>query len=721
MKNLLLSLQFKIRFFYIIILQIVSIKSLRLVVFTQGNLRFLDNPCLDGNPDNHDKNILPICIYDPSLTPISDLKSQTPIEYRSLAKFSSSLWLKYPKYENLTARKEISFLYGDTSAILIEIVNQLNKMNIENISVNYPSSPIGNTPITSQLWSKLNEITKVKINLIQELLNNNINHDNDVFSSSFESCYSNKDLSHLVFSNNELLDSKEQANVFDFDLLSKVMIDNSHLHHVSTSILNDDILSIDESTGIKLINEYIQNGDNYFTAKYSQAYKNLICQSKEHIQSIERLINSANNNNNNFKSFLFQGEVVSGILTPYIRLGCISTRLLYNARNIFPTGKILSPFEKCRLKSEAIRKDWHYFLATQKQHQEYIQNKNSNNLKKIESININYDNINSNQQNNWKIKFNDWRGYVQREASMIDNNNINNNNNNKPYLFLIHGFGGSINQYTSLAQELLSSFNIFAIDSLGFGQSEKPPMSYNQYLWRDQMIDFIESTVHSLHNNNSINNYYPIFIGGNSIGGYTAATTAALLNQRFHNNNKISIFCEGLILFNPSGQVINITTIDNNNNNKNNNNKNNNNNDILLSLKNKDYFPPYKGPSSTLLRLFGKLVFTLLQPRIKQTCEWLYPNNPIRVTESKLDLNILRDSCDPGAPDVIAAGGKLPPPLTMNELFSNDNYNGLVLLAQGSLDPLNDAVSRAYSFENIRNNITIDLLPLGHCPMDENP
>lgn len=53
----------------------------------------------------------------------------------------------------------------------------------------------------------------------------------------------------------------------------------------------------------------------------------------------------------------------------------------------------------------------------------------------------------------------------------------------------------------------------------------------------------------------------------------------------------------------------------------------------------------------------------------------------------------------------------------MNALF--ELYNGPVLVVQGALDPLNDAVGRALAFRNIRPNVDINLLQLGHCPMDE--
>ena len=96
----------------------------------------------------------------------------------------------------------------------------------------------------------------------------------------------------------------------------------------------------------------------------------------------------------------------------------------------------------------------------------------------------------------------------------------------------------------------------------------------------------------------------------------------------------------------------------------------------------------------------------------------MYPTNPTVVARG-LATNILRDSADPGAADVIAAGGKLPKPRPMNELFSE--YTGPVLISQGALDPLNDSKKRAEQFKQIRPGVTVDLLPLGHCPMDEGP
>jgi hypothetical protein len=39
-------------------------------------------------------------------------------------------------------------------------------------------------------------------------------------------------------------------------------------------------------------------------------------------------------------------------------------------------------------------------------------------------------------------------------------------------------------------QELAPDFRIFALDLLGFGHAEKPPVTYTQYLWQDQASHF---------------------------------------------------------------------------------------------------------------------------------------------------------------------------------------------------------------------------------------
>jgi pimeloyl-ACP methyl ester carboxylesterase len=108
----------------------------------------------------------------------------------------------------------------------------------------------------------------------------------------------------------------------------------------------------------------------------------------------------------------------------------------------------------------------------------------------------------------------------------------------------------------------------------------------------------------------------------------------------------------------------------------------------------------------------------------------LYPTNPDAVNE-ELCEGILRDSLDPGAINVMISGSKLPPPRTANELLGADYgsakrggegmFKGPVLVAQGMLDPLNDAKTRAKMFGELRGGITVAPIDAGHCPHDEAP
>jgi hypothetical protein len=141
---------------------------------------------------------------------------------------------------------------------------------------------------------------------------------------------------------------------------------------------------------------------------------------------------------------LFEGEVLSAVLGPFVSMGCLSLQAL-----------ALCNFD------EAVRKDWHLRLASI-----------------FGGGSCSNDSIHLIAASQWKYSYRYWRGYIQREARMVIP--VEPVGSKKPKIFLVHGFGGSIDQYTGLAQELASSFDVYALDSLGFGHSEKPPLSYNQ-------------------------------------------------------------------------------------------------------------------------------------------------------------------------------------------------------------------------------------------------
>lgn len=131
-------------------------------------------------------------------------------------------------------------------------------------------------------------------------------------------------------------------------------------------------------------------------------------------------------------------------------------------------------------------------------------------------------------------------------------------------------------------------------------------------------------------------------------------------------------------------------------------------------------------------RLVGNGLLSYLRPRIQSICVNLYPTNPDAVDDD-LCRNILRDSLDPGAINVMISGSKLPTPRTYNEVVAADfgqsgspqsvesQFTGPILVAQGILDPLNDAKGRARQLKTLRKGIEVAELEGGHCPHDEIP
>lgn len=103
---------------------------------------------------------------------------------------------------------------------------------------------------------------------------------------------------------------------------------------------------------------------------------------------------------------------------------------------------------------------------------------------------------------------------------------------------LIHGFGASLRHWRHNIPVLSAEAEVFALDLLGFGASEKPPsqlegepsqlgsVRYGFALWAELVADFITTHVCGLHPQR------PFHIVGNSIGGVVALAAAQLLCRR---------------------------------------------------------------------------------------------------------------------------------------------------------------------------------------------
>jgi pimeloyl-ACP methyl ester carboxylesterase len=229
----------------------------------------------------------------------------------------------------------------------------------------------------------------------------------------------------------------------------------------------------------------------------------------------------------------------------------------------------------------------------------------------------------------------------------------NNSDKKKEGVMLVHGFGASSTQWEKLIK-VLEDNEYLAPDLLGFGHSEKPPITYSGYIWEAYIGDFIkEIAVHKL-------NWESFVIGGNSIGGFTCMSSAA--NDAILDDKAVSGSgspgtgrCTGAVLMNPAGVIRSKQEIENLV-------KGNTENLLIESVAQitaTDCLPPCKPIPRPIARAFGNGLLSYLRPRIQSICKNLYPTNPAAVDEA-LCSNILRDSLDPGAINVMVSGSKLP-------------------------------------------------------------
>jgi pimeloyl-ACP methyl ester carboxylesterase len=87
--------------------------------------------------------------------------------------------------------------------------------------------------------------------------------------------------------------------------------------------------------------------------------------------------------------------------------------------------------------------------------------------------------------------------------------------NDEPPLLLIHGFGANLNQWRHNLPALSQVAPVYALDLLGFGDTEKAATLYGAELWAALVADFIRSVVCT-----------PVVLIGHSLGALVALTVA---------------------------------------------------------------------------------------------------------------------------------------------------------------------------------------------------
>jgi hypothetical protein len=228
---------------------------------------------------------------------------------------------------------------------------------------------------------------------------------------------------------------------------------------------------------------------------------------------------------------LIAGERLTRYLTAPLFFGTLSPRRLWHS------VKSSSPFFANPFRTLVETREWHTLLAAR-------------NLRTTKS---------ENQEDNSLLQYKYWRwqGFLCRyaQADVTENEKAE-----KEGIILIHGFGASSSQWSGTIKELSkvvdrnSKIQCMAPDLIGFGQSEKPPITYCGFTWEAYMGDFIKEVAVSKSKWNSF------VVGGNSIGGFVSICTAA--NDATTDSEVISGCgapgtgrCNGAVLMNAAGVI----------------------------------------------------------------------------------------------------------------------------------------------------------------------
>ena len=274
-----------------------------------------------------------------------------------------------------------------------------------------------------------------------------------------------------------------------------------------------------------------------------------------------------------------------------------------------------------------------------------------------------------------KKKYYNWKGYKVAYVTA---------GCGEPVL-LVHGFGASAGHYRRLIPVLAQEYKVYAIDLLGFGDSEKPLIDYEMEIWDEQIRCFLEEYVQK-----------PAVIIGNSVG--SLATLMASVNA--------PDLVRGVVLLNCAGGMNNKQAID----------------DWRIKL---------------IMPLFLLIDFLLKQPRIakylfdnvreKETLRkillGIYPSNPEAVDEDLVDM-LHNPSCDVGALETFVSCITGPPGPRPETLVPE--IKGPLLIIWGEADTFtpSDGPVGQY-FQNLptsRPETDFFHLPnVGHAPQDEAP
>ena len=244
-------------------------------------------------------------------------------------------------------------------------------------------------------------------------------------------------------------------------------------------------------------------------------------------------------------------------------------------------------------------------------------------------------------------------------------------------LVLLHGFGASILHWRKNIPVLAAAgYQVYAMDLLGFGGSDKPAIEYSMDLWRDLVAEFCEDFIQQ-----------PAVFVGNSIGALLSLMLVT--HQPDISAGAVLLNCAGGLNHRPSELFFPLR--------------------IMMGTFEKVMNSEVVGPW-----LFDRV---RQKHRIRSTLKQVYGNRAA-VTDDLIDA-IYEPSCDPGAQKVFAAILRADPGPTPEELLPQVTCPLLVLW--GEADPWTP-IQRGRQYEKFSDRIEFVSLPkTGHCPHDERP
>jgi len=243
-------------------------------------------------------------------------------------------------------------------------------------------------------------------------------------------------------------------------------------------------------------------------------------------------------------------------------------------------------------------------------------------------------------------------------------------------LVLIHGFGACLGHWRKNIDTLATAgYQVFALDLLGFGESDKPILDYQLEVWQAQLREFHQANIGK-----------PAIFIGNSIGGLLTLMLLA-------DDPQIS---KGGVIINAAG-----------------------------GLNHRPEELPF--PLGLIMGAFtklvsspvtGKFIFDRIRQknRIRNTLYQVYRDRKA-VTEELVEM-LYQPSCDTNAQKVFASVLTAPPGPSPSTILPSIEQPLLVFW--GEADPWTP-IQGATIYQDRLNTEFYPIRNAGHCPQDEKP